>query len=500
MSSQSPQPPKISRWLNRLQAIGFGFLLLLLIELTCLFFGFGKKELDNDPFVGFSALEPLFALNPLNNRYETRPERISYFLEDSFFRKKSSDTFRIFVFGGSTVQGRPYALETAFPKWLQINLKAAFPNKEFEVVNCGGISYASYRLVPIIEECLAYEPDLFILCTGQNEFLEARTYGPLKQLAKQFGGPVKVIRELATYQAMDTLYHRLGGSGPDYTSPKKPTMKMEVDAFLDYRRGLEAYHRDREWRQGVIAHFQENFRRIHTISQNADIPLLVLNPPVNLKDSPPFKSEQGKGITDAQKVAYEDWITQANDHYQTDVRKAAQYLQWAIELDPEYALTHYSLGQCYLALGEFAKARSSFLAALEEDVCPLRILPSMRQFVFKFSNLNKLPYLDLQALLKQHSEEPVIGSEILIDHVHPTIRGHQIIAQAIAELLFETFLDDPVAQDWKSTRATAYQTHFNSLDGLYYSRGNLRLENLRLWTKGQTEGPPIEMHVPIEPR
>ena len=167
---------QLSRWLARLQAIGFGFLLLFLVELTCRFFGFGQKDAGNDPFVGFSALEPLFALNPLNNRYELRPERSVYLINDGFHRYKDSDTFRIFVLGGSTVQGRPYAIQTAFPKWLEINLGLAFPGRKFEAVNCGGISYASYRLIPIMEECLAYDPDLFIVCTGQNEFLEARTY------------------------------------------------------------------------------------------------------------------------------------------------------------------------------------------------------------------------------------------------------------------------------------------------------------------------------------
>jgi hypothetical protein len=59
---------RLSLWLSRLQAIGFAFLLLFLVELACRFFGFGQKDAGNDPFVGFSALEPLFALNPLNNR------------------------------------------------------------------------------------------------------------------------------------------------------------------------------------------------------------------------------------------------------------------------------------------------------------------------------------------------------------------------------------------------------------------------------------------------
>ena len=85
-----------------------------------------------------------------------------------------------YCLGGSTVQGRPYAIETSFTTWLELNLRTADPRYQWEVVNCGGVSYASYRLVPILRELLAYEPDLFIICTGHNEFLEDRTYASVK--------------------------------------------------------------------------------------------------------------------------------------------------------------------------------------------------------------------------------------------------------------------------------------------------------------------------------
>ena len=495
---QLSQSSKFTTWLTRLQAVGFGILLVLLIEGGFRLAGFGGDELGEDPFVGFSAVEPLFGLNLITNRYELRPERSTYFVSNGFTRHKDSDTFRIFVLGGSTVQGRPYSIQTAFPRWLQINLELAYPNKKFEVVNCGGISYASYRLVPILKECLNYEPDLFILCTGQNEFLEARTYGAIKPLARTLGGPVKTIRTLASYQALDSLYQTVTGSAAKKEAYKKPTLKMEVDAFLDYKRGLSAYHRDPEWRAGVIAHFKDNIQRIFAITKEADIPLVVLNPPVNLKGTAPFKSEHGTTITEEQKAAFQDYINQANELFLTDVQKAAELLEWAIELDPHYAQARYSLAHCYLALANFQKAEEEFYAALNEDICPLRLLPSMRAFVNQLCEKNNIPHIDLQPLLAAYSDEPIIGDEILVDHVHPSIKGHQFIGEETAQLLFDSFLTQPPEENWKSKRAEAYKTHFNTLDGLYYSHGQIRLENLMDWTKGQTEGPDIEMHIPID--
>ena len=497
---QAQNHSKLSRWLTRLQAVGFGFLLVLVIEGGFRIVGFGGDGLGEDPFVGFSSVEPLFGLNPITNRYELRPERGMYFVSDGFPRHKSSDTYRIFVLGGSTVQGRPYSIETAFPRWLKINLDLAHPNKTFEVINCGGISYASYRLVPILQECLNYDPDLFILCTGQNEFLEARTYGAIKPLARSLGGLVKAIRSLATYKALDSLYQSITGSAAKKEAYKKPTLKMEVDAFLDYKRGLSAYHRDPEWKEGVIAHFKENIRRIHEITKDAKVPLLVLNPPVNLKDTAPFKSEHRFDINEEQIAAFQDYLKQAQDYYKSDPPKAAELLEWAIELDPHFALAHYSLAHCYLASANFAKAEHHFIAALNEDICPLRLLTSMRAFVNEYCEANAIQSLDLQPLLKEFSGEIVLGAGALVDHVHPSIKGHQFIGEETASLLFNTLLSQPSNKDWKSRRSEAYKKLFDSLDGLYYSHGQIRLENLMDWTKGQTDGPPIEMHVPIEPR
>jgi hypothetical protein len=120
-------------------------------------------------------------LNESGTSFETASERHFYFCPQSFSAVKKEDTFRIFCLGGSTVQGRPYSVETSFSTWLKFNLDLVYPENTIEMVNCGGISYASYRLVPIMEELLTYEPDLIILCTGQNEFLEERTYHRLKK-------------------------------------------------------------------------------------------------------------------------------------------------------------------------------------------------------------------------------------------------------------------------------------------------------------------------------
>ncbi len=167
-------------WGFRIAAVLLGLAPFLLLELVCSIGGWGRETSFDDPYAGFSEIHPLFVRDQSGTRFEIAPGRLKYFAQDSFPAEKSSDTFRIFCLGGSTVQGRPYSISTAFSSWLRLSLTAADETQNWEVVNCGGISYASYRLVPILKECLTHQPDLIVICTGHNEFLEERTYKQIK--------------------------------------------------------------------------------------------------------------------------------------------------------------------------------------------------------------------------------------------------------------------------------------------------------------------------------
>ena len=156
--------------LFRVGAIAVGVLPFLLFELTLWGCGWQGSDAVTDPYIGFTEIRPLFVVNGEGSEYEIASNRMPLFCEAKFPAVKVADEFRVFCIGGSTVQGRPFAPDTSFPKWLQLRLEKIDPTRKWTVVNCGGVSYASYRLVPIVKEVLDYEPDLIVLYTGQNEF------------------------------------------------------------------------------------------------------------------------------------------------------------------------------------------------------------------------------------------------------------------------------------------------------------------------------------------
>ena len=167
--------------LFRVLAIGIGLAPLAACEAILRALDLGRPCAGDDPFVGFSSTRPLFELSQDGTRYEISRAHEKFFRRDGFAAVKPPDEFRIFCLGGSTVQGRPFSIETSFTTWLELSLRAAEPGRRWRVVNCGGVSYATYREASIVEEVLRHQPDLFILCTGHNEFLEDRSYAHLKR-------------------------------------------------------------------------------------------------------------------------------------------------------------------------------------------------------------------------------------------------------------------------------------------------------------------------------
>ncbi|MFK7820549.1 MAG: SGNH/GDSL hydrolase family protein, partial [Planctomycetaceae bacterium] len=322
----------------RLAAIAFGLMIVLAAELGCRAFGVGLAEQTDDPFVGFESVVPLFVENKAGDAMEIAEGRLRFFAADSFSKPKPANTYRIFCLGGSTVQGRPFSIETSFTTWLQQSLSVTDSSRDWEVVNCGGVSYASYRLVPILSECLQYEPDFIVVCTGHNEFLEDRTYASIKASGSAY--------RMLAHSRLFTLMR--SATMPDRSERDQFLLNTDVNARLDYDDGLQFYERDDEWRNQVAEHFESNLRRMATACSDAEIPLLFMLPPSNFSGSPPFKTVPNEAVADGVRTH----ILAARKLYETDLAAAITELKSAVEQDPRHAANLFELGRVCESAGQ----------------------------------------------------------------------------------------------------------------------------------------------------
>jgi len=477
----------------RLAAVAIGLSPFLAAELLCRANGWGRIEEARDPFVGFAAERPLFTLNEATKRFEIDRSRQAYFRPDSFAANKGRHEFRIFCLGGSTVQGRPYAIETSFTTWLELNLRAADDRHDWQVINCGGVSYASYRLAPIMRELLDHQPDLFIVYTGHNEFLEDRTYQSVRETPR-------LIARLHGWSARWRLYNlcrqvwlmghapQIPQEGHDETPEQPgespPQLGLEVDALLDYRGGLDDYHRNDDWHRDVAAHYEFNLHRMVAMARRANVPLLLVNPTSNLKDCPPFKFTNRETLQETQREEFEQLWEQAKNEKQLD--RKVRLLRQAIAIDDRHAGVHFLLGNTLLLQRKPDLARVSLVRAIDEDVCPLRMTTPLYAALGRVAVQTRTPLVDVRKSFQAHSSDHITGNHMLLDHIHPTISGHQQIADELLETLAELRIVTP-RDDWRAAREPLFRENLAALDAIYYARGKQRLEGLILWTQGRAD-------------
>ena len=98
------------------------------------------------------------------------------------------------------------------------------------------------------------------------------------------------------------------------------------------------------------------------------------------------------------------------------------------------------------------------------------------------------PLVDAFTLLETECQHGILNDAILVDHVHPKFRGHQLIANALTSVMIQRDWVTPGA-DWKKRRGRVYQEHFDSLESIYFARGLRELKALRVWAAGRADGP-----------
>jgi lysophospholipase L1-like esterase len=453
-------------------------LLLAAIEGALRLFGFGAPSGADPLYLEAFPKTPLFVLNEAARRYEVAVGRRVYFSPVTFPAVKDPAAFRVFCLGGSTVQGRPYGPRTSFTAWLRLNLAAAAPQRTWEVINCGGVSYASYRLAPLVREVLTHQPDLLIVYMGHNEFIEERAF----RAAGRFPGWVRLLHRLVVRLRMYNLLQRGGARlfGPGPRMPRN-LMPAEVHAILDSEDAWGRYRPDETWRQGAVRHFGHHLRDMVGAAGEAGVPLLLVNPVANLKDCPPFKSVPGACTVPEPTTSFGQAYLAACDPA-VDPSQRVVLLREVVARWPGHAGAWYRLGLCLLNQGRHAEAERALVRAKDTDVLPLRILEPMRRVLRAAWRDASVEAVDAQRLFGELSPAGIPGREWLLDHVHPSVGGHQKLAEEIFRVMVRRGWVEPVP-GWLSMRDRLYREQTESLDEAYFVRGQERLDRLRIWTR-----------------
>ncbi len=378
------------------------------------------------PYVDYENNLPLFDMQSLNEG-PTYVRTIYHPFVSSqlqFPYNKSDSTIRIFCLGGSAAMGWPHDLSLSYPAFLQHKLEKVYPNRKIEVINAGASTYASYRIKTLFDEIVNYQPNLILLYTGNNEFLERILYekdgillNPWRSIAtirilhraKERLFKRKHVIDIASYQPTFMIDIALGNSSQ---------LKTSSEQLLQ-----------------VKAHYRHNISQMVQQAKDLNIPIALLNVPVNQKDWIPHASIHEEGIDIH---AWRRHYRKAIEAYeQNNFVAAIQAFRNSINLDSSYAKSYYYLGKSYLSMEMKKRAKDAFLKGLEEDGYPFRALHDFNQILEDISLSKAVPLVDLVECLESIAQNAIIGEDVLVDHVHPTVASNERIAQTVLATLHE---------------------------------------------------------------
>lgn len=475
---------------QKLALLALGVILLLLVEGALRVVGVAHRTRRPDPFVGFETVYRLWVQTKSKDGQvvmATAPNKLSFFNYQAFSPTKAPGTVRIFCFGGSSTYGRPYRAETAFPKWLEVNLQLRDPQHRYEVINAGGISYASHRVVHLVQEALRYAPDLLVVYCGHNEFLEARTYEKLLHQPPLVRKARLVMDRSVLYATLRALVARLR-ERPSGTGGHSSAVKDEVSTILDASAGLERYSRHTLQREQTYSRYRDHLERMVAKARAHNVKMVLATLPSNLKDFSPFKSEHGDHLTQDQQEAWEEHfrhgrIAEARGLYQ----EALTAYQQCQKLDDQYAELAYRIGYCLCQLGHYDLARQYLVMAKELDVCPLRAPAEINRIVREVGARYGVPVVDVEEEFARRSPHGILDSSLLVDHVHPTVRGNQLIAELIAEVLERQGWVVATKEVNDLERLAAYDQLMHAVPPEYYVEGVLNLAKVLGWAGKEEE-------------
>lgn len=401
------------------------FALFLILELILRAFGYA----DDLRFV--STIDrngkEYYTINQLVGKRYFNKDRLYYRKgsHDYFEVNKSPQTIRVFCFGESTTAGFPYEYNAVPSELLRDRLVAAFPGKNIEVINTAIAATNSFTIDEFAGELVKYKPDLFVVYMGHNEFYGVYGVGSTISVGKN-RSLIKTYLWLGRFKTFILLKNLINSVTEMFSSDNTRENKvlMEEMAKTSIRYNSDDY-------KTAVSTFRENYEEVIKIARENNVPIIISNLVRNENGLYPFVSFHSESISDSLKARssrlYDLGLGKMNAK---DYSGAAEYFNESLSIDSIPANVHYSLGKCYEQLGKYDQAEKQYSLAADLDGLRFRAPSVFNNIITRLGEQFRVPVADVKYQFKQNSENGIMGSNLLVDHVHPNIRGYFLLAKA----------------------------------------------------------------------
>jgi lysophospholipase L1-like esterase len=366
-------------------------------------------------FATLELLARLFNIAPLPTPYthfNIDPQNSNSVVtrKQTFLKNKAADTFRIFIFGGSSIDRQDFTPLTEM-------LTKEFPSRHFEVINVGLDSYGTSRIRPIVKQAVQYSPDLFIVYSGHNEFLEEFLENNMLHVATKY-----LHKKLSRFRGYALIHHVLG------KFIRKHGMKMMRLARDEVRINWADPLSERE-RAEIYKRYESNLDKIVKQSRSNNIEIIMSTVAYNYVDDR-YISPRYYGSKENNTKHSDDQID-INSVSDEDVLEMARRQ----EIDP---YIENRLGRYYLDQQDHEKAAEYFVNAARVDFQPFRANDISNSIVRNIAKDMNVLLADVEGAVIERSDHMIPDSKLFNDWCHLNNEGMKLMQMTFFNTIKES--------------------------------------------------------------
>ena len=452
-------------------------LFFVLVEGGLRVIGFGQ---DYPLFVPVESAPDYLVMNrEVAHRYFNQEIRVPTGLHDVFRTEKDTTIVRIFVQGGSSAAGYPYYYGGSFSRMLEQRLQQSWPARRVELVNVAMAAVNSYTILDQVDEILAQSPDAVLIYAGHNEFYGALGVGSAQSLGRH-RYVVNLYLRLQSWRTLQLIRNGLSQAAQMVTRDQNSSSTL-MERMVR-RQEIEL---DSDMYQSGIQQFRGNLRSVLNRYQHHGIPVLIGTVASNERTHPPFQSGlMASTDPDQWERAYEKALRSESLPF------SIERMREVITLDSMAAQSWFALGTLLDMQGDYDQARRAYIMAKDLDQLRFRATEEVNQIIREESENSGAILVDTQSSLREHAGENIIGSDLMLEHLHPNLEGYFVLSDAFYDAIYEYRIGGQ-QMNYVPREVARSEVLFTQVDSIF---GELRLQKLlSSWPFQPLDAPPASI-------
>ena len=452
-------------------------LFFILVEGGLRVIGFGQ---DYPLFVPVEAAPEYLVMNrDVALRYFNQEVRVPTGLHDAFRADKDSAVVRIFVQGGSSAAGYPYYYGGSFSRMLEQRLQQGWPTRKVEVVNVAMAAVNSYTILDQVDGILAQSPDAVVIYAGHNEFYGALGVGSSQSLGRN-RHVVNLYLRLQSWRILQLI--RNGLSQAARTLSRDQDSSSTLMERMVSRQEIEL---DSDVYQAGMQQFRGNLSNILNRYKQHGIPVFIGTVASNERTHPPFQSGlMASTDPDQWESAYEEALRSGS------LPLSVKRMREVVTLDSMAAQSWFALGTLLDRQGDYVQARQAYIMAKDLDQLRFRATEEVNLIIRAEADNSGAILVDTQGSLREHAKENIIGSDLMLEHLHPNLDGYFLLADAFYDAIFEYRIGGELIS-YIPRGVARSEVLFTQVDSIL---GELRLQKLlSSWPFQPLDAPPARI-------